>query len=183
MANLNRVTLIGRLTRDPEVRSFSNGGKVAKFGFAVNNRKRNATSGQWEDEPVWLNCEAFNRGDNGTMADRVERMCRKGSQVYLECHLVLDQWTTQQGEKRSQLKLVVDQLQMLDGRGEGGQEGGGYSGQESGGFSSRQSGQSGSRGRMDGPRANSPAYDDEMPPPLSESRPQGDFGPESDLPF
>ena len=69
MANLNRVTLIGRLTRDPEVRSFANGGKVAKFGFAVNNRKKNQQSGQWEDEPVFLNCEAFNRGDSGTLAD------------------------------------------------------------------------------------------------------------------
>ncbi len=45
MANLNKVMLIGRLTRDPEVRMFSNGGKVAKFGFAVNNRKRNPQSG------------------------------------------------------------------------------------------------------------------------------------------
>lgn len=172
MANLNRVTLIGRLTRDPEVRAFSNGGKVAKFGFAVNNRKRNPSTGQWEDEPVWLNCEAFNRGDSGTLADRVERFCRKGTQLYLECHLVLDQWTTQQGEKRSQLKLVVDQLQLLDGKsGEGSQESGGYSG---------------GRSRMDGPRGNPPAqapYEDEMPPPLSESRSQGDFGSESDLPF
>lgn len=170
MANLNRVMLIGRLTRDPEVRAFNNGGKVAKFGFAVNNRKRNAQTGQWEDEPVWLNCEAFNRGDNGTLADRVERMCRKGTQVYLECHLQLDQWTTQQGEKRSQLKLVVDQLQLLDGRG-------GDGGPEEGGFS-------GGRGRMENARSKPSGgnYEDDMPPPL-DSRPQGDFGSESELPF
>ena len=53
MANLNKVMLIGRLTRDPEVRMFSNGGKVAKFGFAVNNRRKNQQTGQWEDEPVF----------------------------------------------------------------------------------------------------------------------------------
>ena len=48
MANLNKVLLIGRLTRDPEVRTFNGGGKVAKFGFAVNNPKKNTQTGQWE---------------------------------------------------------------------------------------------------------------------------------------
>src|SRR5262245_10230883 len=61
MANLNKVMLIGRLTRDPEVRMFSNGGKVASFGFAVNNRRKNQQTGQWEDEPCFLDCEAFNK--------------------------------------------------------------------------------------------------------------------------
>src|SRR6266480_2955926 len=65
MANLNKVMLIVRLTRDPEVRMFPNGGKVAKFGFAVNNRKKNTQSGQWEDEPVFLDVEAFTRGEGG----------------------------------------------------------------------------------------------------------------------
>ena len=69
MANLNKVMLIGRLTRDPEVRTFSNGGKVAKFGFAVNNRKKNQQTGQWEDDPVFLDVEAFNRGEFGKLAD------------------------------------------------------------------------------------------------------------------
>ena len=165
MANLNRVFLIGRLTRDPEMRTFSNGGKVAKFGFAVNNRKRNQQTGQWEDEPVWLNCEAFNRGEAGTMADRIERTCRKGTQVYLECHLQLDQWTTQQGEKRQQLKMVVDNLLLLDPR-QDSEEGG-----SSGGAKRYESG-------------NPPAYDEDMPPSLSQnSAPRGDFAPESDLPF
>ena len=58
MANLNKVMLIGRLTRDPEVRTFASGGKVAKFGFAVNNRRKNATTGQWEDEPVFIDVDA-----------------------------------------------------------------------------------------------------------------------------
>jgi single-strand DNA-binding protein len=49
MANLNKVMLIGRLTRDPESRTFAHGGKVASFGFAVNNRRKNAQTGQWED--------------------------------------------------------------------------------------------------------------------------------------
>src|SRR5687767_866254 len=95
MANLNKVMLIGRLTRDPEVRMFSNGGKVAKFGFAVNNRRKNQQSGQWEDEPVFLDVEAFNRGEFGKQADLVEQYLRKGSQVFIEGHLKFEQWTSQ----------------------------------------------------------------------------------------
>lgn len=120
MANLNKVMLIGRLTRDPEVRVFSNGGKVAKFGFAVNNRRKNAQSGQMEDEPVFLDVEAFNRGDVFKQADLCEQYLRKGHQVFIEGHLQLDQWTSQDGQKRSKLKIVVDNFQFLEPRGEGG---------------------------------------------------------------
>ncbi len=120
MANLNKVMLIGRLTRDPEARMFSNGGKVAKFGFAVNNRRKNNQTGQWEDEPVFIDCEAFNRGDNGTLADRVEQTLRKGQQIFIEGHLKLDQWDDKtSGQKRSQLRVVVDNFQYLERREEG----------------------------------------------------------------
>src|SRR5947208_5203021 len=98
MANLNKVMLIGRLTRDPEVRMFANGGKVAKFGFAVNNRRKNTTTGAWEDEPVFLEVESFNRGETGRQADLVEQSLRKGSQVFIEGHLKLDQWTDKEGQ-------------------------------------------------------------------------------------
>jgi single-strand DNA-binding protein len=119
MANLNKVLLIGRLTRDPEVRTFSNGGKVAKFGFAVNNRKKNQQSGQWEDDPVFLDAEIFNRGEQGRQADLFEQSLHKGHQVFLEGHLKMDQWTSQDGQKRSKLVLVVDNFQFLEPRAEG----------------------------------------------------------------
>lgn len=119
MANLNKVLLIGRLTRDPEVRTFSNGGKVAKFGFAVNNRRKNSQTGQWEDDPVWLDCEAYNRGEFGKLAETVEQYCRKGSQVFIEGHLQLDQWVDRDNQKRQKLKIVVDALQLLDRRQDG----------------------------------------------------------------
>lgn len=125
MANLNKVMLIGRLTRDPEVRSFSNGGKVAKFGFAVNNRRKNSQTGQWEDDPVWLDCEVFNRGEFGKLADLAEKFFTKGLQVFIEGHLQLDQWTDKDNQKRQKLKIVVDNFQMLDRRQDGGAEGGG----------------------------------------------------------
>ena len=120
MANLNKVMLIGRLTRDPEVRTFASGGKVAMFGFAVNNRRKNQQTGQWEDEPVFLDIEAFNRGDFGKKADLVEQHLRKGHQVYIEGHMKLDNWTDKEGQKRSKLKIVLDEMQFLEPRTEGG---------------------------------------------------------------
>jgi single-strand DNA-binding protein len=124
MANLNKVMLIGRLTRDPEVRTFSNGGKVAKFGFAVNNRRKNQQSGQWEDEPVFLDVEAFNRGEFGKQADLVEQYLTKGRQVFIEGHLKLDQWE-KDGQKRSRLVIVLDNMQFLEPRQDGGGDGSG----------------------------------------------------------
>ena len=118
MANVNKVILVGRLTRDPECRTFSTGGKVANFGFAVSNRKKNAQTGQWEDEPMFLDCKAFNRGDYGKLADTIEQYLKKGSLAYLEGKLHLESWDDKTtGAKRSKHVLVVDMMQMLDTRG------------------------------------------------------------------
>ncbi|HLJ93624.1 MAG TPA: single-stranded DNA-binding protein [Gemmataceae bacterium] len=119
MANLNKVMLIGRLTRDPEVRTFSNGGKVANFGFAVNNRKKNQTTGEWEPEAVFVDIKAFNREKGRQLADLVEQYLRKGHQAYVEGHLQLDQWTSQDGQKQSKLRIVLDDLQFLEPRADG----------------------------------------------------------------
>ncbi|HEV3203914.1 MAG TPA: single-stranded DNA-binding protein [Gemmataceae bacterium] len=119
MANLNKVMLIGRLTRDPEIRTFGNGGKVANFGFAVNNRRKNTSTGQWEDDPVFIDMAVFNRGETGRQADLAEQSLRKGHQVFIDGHLKLDQWTSQDGQKRSKLSVVVDNFQFLEPRSEG----------------------------------------------------------------
>ncbi len=118
MANVNKVILVGRLTRDPECRTFSTGGKVAKFGFAVTNRKKNGQTGQWEDEPMFIDCDAFNRGDTYKLADIIEQYLRKGSQAYLEGKLILDTWDDKAtGQKRQKHKMLVDTMQMLDPKG------------------------------------------------------------------
>jgi len=122
MANLNKVMLIGRLTREPEARMFANGGKVVKFGFAVNNRRKNQQTGQWEEDPVFIDVEAFNRGEFGKLADHVEQYLHKGHQAFVEGHLKLDQWNDKQtGEKRSRLLVVADNVQFLEPRADGGQ--------------------------------------------------------------
>ena len=152
MANLNKVMLIGRLTRDPEARTFSNGGKVVNFGFAVNNRRKNTATGQWEDEPVFIDMSVFNRGETGRQADLVEQSLRKGHQVFIEGHLKLDQWTSQEGQKRSKLSVIVDNFQFLEPRGEGAGDG------------SRMSRNTGGMGRssMAAPISNS-GYEEHLP--------------------
>ena len=118
MANLNKVMLIGRLTRDPEMRTFANGGKVAKFGFAVNNRKKNQQTGQWEDEPVFLDVEAFNRETGRKLADLVEQYsARRGTRCSskgTEARPVERQETARSGQK---LKIVLDDFQFLEPQG------------------------------------------------------------------
>jgi len=117
MANLNKVMLIGRLTRDPEIKEFSNGGKVANIGFAVNNRRKNQQSGQWEEVPVWVDLKAFNREPGRKMADLVEKYLRKGQQVYVEGHLVLEEWAGKEdGKKQSKMVIHVDEMEFLGKR-------------------------------------------------------------------
>jgi single-strand DNA-binding protein len=163
MANVNKVMLIGRLTRDPESRTFANGGKVTKFGFAVSNRKKNQQTGQWEEEPMFIDCSVFNRGEMGKKADVAEQYLRKGHQVYLEGHLVFEQWDDKQtGQKRSKHALIVDDFQFLEPKKDGAGVGGDNGYQR--------------RGSAPPPAAMEPAYDDA--PPLPSGKDASD-----DIPF
>src|SRR5262245_14551208 len=113
MAHLNKVLLIGRLTRDAESRSFQNGGKVVSFGFALNNRKKQGE--EWVDDPVFLDMKAFNSQYGRKLADIIEEHGAKGKLAYVEGHLLMEQWEDKNdGSKRSKLKIVVDNIQFLD---------------------------------------------------------------------
>lgn len=114
MANLNKVQLIGRLTRDPEARTFSGGGKVVAFGFAVvGQRKKNQSTGKWEDEPCFVDVKAFNRESGSKLADVCEKYLRKGGLAYIEGHLILEQWE-KDGQKFSKVKVVLEDVQFLE---------------------------------------------------------------------
>lgn len=115
MANANLVVLLGRLTRDPEARSFDSGGKVVKFGFAANSRRK-GKDGEWFDAPVFVDVEVFNRGAYN-LADLCEKYLSKGKLAFLQGELVFDQWTDQQGNKKSKLKVVAEKVQFLDPKG------------------------------------------------------------------
>jgi single-strand DNA-binding protein len=133
MAFLNKVMLIGRLTDNPEPpRTLPNSGStVVKFRFAVGRSKKNPQTGQWENDPnpLYIDCEAFSRQDTSfRITDLISNYCHKGSQIYVEGRLQLDSWDDKTtGQKRSKHKIVVDSIQMLDGRNEGGAAGTGRS--------------------------------------------------------
>lgn len=122
MSDLNKVLLVGRLTRDPETTEFAGGGKVAAFGFVVNNRRLNKQSGEWEEAPVWLNLKAFNREHGRRLADFAATL-KKGRQVLVEGHLALEEWTGKEdGKKHSRLMIYADAINYLGGlkpKGEG----------------------------------------------------------------
>lgn len=175
MANLNKVLLIGRLTRDPEMVTFSNGGRVAKFGFAVNNRKKNQSTGAWEDEPVFLDVEAYNRETGRKLADLVEQYLKKGHQVYLDCSMKLDTWNDKtSGDKRSKLKFVLNDMQFLEPKSDGANSEGG----------SRQArGPAAAVRRPENNTGRNGAHADYEDEPEAMEPPPGRGGQEEDIPF
>jgi len=126
MANVNRVILIGNLTRDPQLKYLPSQTAVVEFGLATNRRYKTA-SGEERDEVCFVDCSAF-----GRMAEVINQYCQKGKQLYIEGRLKFDSWEDKQGGgKRSRLTVVVENFQFLGGR-EGG-AGGGAPAQEAGG--------------------------------------------------
>lgn len=182
MANLNKVMLIGRLTRDPEPIQVRGANAGAKFGFAVNNRKLNADTQKWDDVPVFIDMEIWNRGES-KQGDRLLQTVRKGQQIFVEGHIKMDQWDDKAGGgKRSKLLIVVETFQYLEARGgEGG--GGGDYGEERPRAASRAPAAAPARAsapaRGYAPAANN-NYDDDLgaPPP---GRSGG--GSDDDIPF
>lgn len=137
MANLNKVMLIGNLTRDPEVRYTPKGTAVGDLGLAVNRRVSDG-NGNWNEEVTFIDVTVW-----GTNAENAQKYLHKGRGVFVEGRLQLDTWDDKQsGQKRSKLKVVAEVLQFLpDGKG-GGQQGGGGGNQQqrpSGGESRPQS--------------------------------------------
>jgi single-strand DNA-binding protein len=122
MANVNRVILIGNLTRDPQLKYLPSQTAVVDFGLAT-NRKFKTAQGEDREEVCFVDCSAFAR-----QAEVINEYCRKGKQIYIEGRLKFDQWEDKQGGgKRSKLSVVVENFQFLGGR-EGGGGGGGEDG-------------------------------------------------------
>lgn len=107
--SINRVSLSGNLTRDPELRSTTSGSQVLSFGIAVNDRRRNA-QGEWEDVPNYVDCVVF-----GARAESLSRFLAKGQKIVLEGKLRWSQWE-RDGQKRSKLEVIVDNLDFFSQR-------------------------------------------------------------------
>ena len=113
MASFNRVILVGNLTRDPEIRYIQSGSAVADVGLAVNDRRKN-TNGEWIEEVTFVDVVLW-----GRTAEVAGEYLSKGSPVLIEGRLKLDSWETQDGQKRSKIKVICERMQMLGSKGEG----------------------------------------------------------------
>ena len=105
--SINIVTISGNLTRDPELRQASNT-SVLSFGVAVNDRRRNPQSGQWESVPNFVDCIIF-----GTRADALAGLLHKGSKVAIDGKLRYSSWEGKDGKKHSKLEVVVNELELM----------------------------------------------------------------------
>lgn len=119
MASFNKVILMGNLTRDPEVRYTPGGTAVSEIGLAVNDRRKDA-KGDWVDEVTFVDITLW-----GRQAEIAGEYLNKGSQILVEGRLKLDSWE-KDGQKRSKLRVVGENMRMLGGKGGGkGGSGGG----------------------------------------------------------
>ena len=122
MAAINRVVLVGNLTRDPELRHTPSGMAVCSLRLAVNTRRKDET-GQWVDKPNYFDITVW-----GNQGERCAQYLSKGRPVVIDGRLEWREWETQAGTKRQAVEVVADTVQFLGSRGdgEGGGGGGGY---------------------------------------------------------
>ena len=123
MAGLNKVMLIGNAGKDAELRYMATGTPQAKFSLAVNNRRRNQTTNEWEDNTEWFNILIW-----GDTAERVSQYITKGKQVYIEGRLQTRSWDGDDGVKHYMTEVVANSVQLLGSRDGGGNQGGGGGG-------------------------------------------------------
>lgn len=163
--SLNRVFLMGNLTRDVELRHLPSGQVVGNIGLAVNRRYR-TQDGQTHEETTFIDCDAW-----GKTAEIMSQYLSKGRPVFIEGRLRLDAWQDKEGNNRSKLKVVVESFQFVDSRPGGSADApeGSYSGGSAkpagarGGYTSG----GGNAGGRPAPAADNPPYeqiqDDDIP--------------------
>lgn len=131
--SVNKVILVGNLGADPEVRRMQDGRPVVNLRIATSETWRDRNSGERRERTEWHRVVVFNEG----LAKVAEQYLRKGSKVYIEGQLQTRKWQDQSGQDKYSTEIVLQgfnsTLTMLDGRGEGGQQGGGFGGGDQGG--------------------------------------------------
>ncbi len=163
--SVNKVILVGNLGRDPEVRSFPNGGKVCNLRIATSETWRDRNTGERREKTEWHSVAIFSE----PLAKIAEQYLKKGSKVYIEGQLETRKWQDQSGADRYTTEVVLrpyrGELTLLDGRGDSG--GGGFDDDRSGGGSGGYGGGSGGYGGSSGGGAGSGGgrsdLDDEIP--------------------
>ena len=162
---VNKVILVGNVGKDPEIRATQGGMSIASFALATTDRTK-GQDGQWTDKTEWHNLVAFQR-----TAEIVRDYVKKGSQIYVEGKIQTRSWDDKEsGQKKYKTEILVNDLQLLGGRGEGGSSGGERS---SGGYS-----QSNSSSYS---KSNTASYDQRQPAGAPD---YGDTGiTDDDIPF
>jgi len=161
--SINRVVISGNLTRDAELRRTQSGMAILNIGVAVNDRRRNQQTGEWEDYANFIDCVMF-----GTRAESISNYLTKGTKVAIEGKLRWSQWENREGQKRSKIEVVIDDLEFMSQRNS--QGGSGYQGGQ-GGFQQNNGGyQSNAAPAQAAPAqaapvidASSSVYDDDIP--------------------
>lgn len=128
MANLNKVMLIGNLTKDPDLRYTASGSAICAFRMAM-NRQWTGRDGQKGEETCYVSVKVW-----GRQGETCAQYLKKGRSCFVEGRLELNEWENQEGQKRSMLEVVGERVQFLGGRGE---DGGGYGGGGGGGYGGR----------------------------------------------
>lgn len=112
--SLNKVFISGNLTRDCELRATSGGTSVLGFGVAVNERRKNPQSGEWVEVPNFFECSVF-----GKRAESLSRILHKGMKCCIEGKLRWSQWNDKDGQKRSKVEIIVDEIEFMSRRDQG----------------------------------------------------------------
>jgi single-strand DNA-binding protein len=160
--SVNKVILVGNLGRDPEVRTFQNGGKVCNLRIATSENWKDRATGERKEKTEWHSVAIFNEN----LARIAEQYLKKGSKVYLEGQLETRKWQDQSGQDRYSTEVVLraigSSMVLLDGRDGGG--GGGNYADDRGGYDDRGGfGGGPSSGGGGGGRAPAGDIDDEIP--------------------
>lgn len=127
MAGYGKATILARLTRDPEIKTFANGGCVVNFGVAYDGERwKNKQTGEWEVKPCFLECKLFGSADNQRRCDTFMDYFTKGSEIAVIGKIILETWDDNQGNKRSAVRIVVEDFFFTGGStkneaGQGGQ--------------------------------------------------------------
>lgn len=142
MPSYNKVLLMGNLTRDVQLKSLPSGQAIAEIAIAI-NRKFKTKDGQDREEVTYVDCECW-----GPRAEVIAKYFSKGKPIFIEGRLRLDSWEDKDGQKRSKMRVVIDDFQFVEGRGGG--SGGGAGAADDGGYAPSRSSGGGSRGGHSG---------------------------------
>lgn len=130
--SVNKVILLGNVGKDPEIKAAATGTVVATFSIATSDRFKDK-EGTWQDRTEWHNLVAF-----GKVAEIIRDYVKKGSKLYIEGSLRTQSWDDKTtGQKKYKTEIIVNDLSLLSGRGEGGESGGGYSKSNTASFDQR----------------------------------------------